>query len=126
VQVAVNKDAPANNVASLHWLDTGLTLDNADVVSISASGTVDIYPSTPGQYHVGPDGYREPGVGSHYPAGSLIGKIGDQGAVFQIGASRRVRVTGDGGRLFLAIAPSAWNVTSSGGYTARLKVGVVP
>lgn len=103
------------------WFDTGVDVEGDSVYQITASGQVDLWPATPGQYTTGPTGYRNAGTvqGSGHHAGTLLGRVGEGGRVFVIGERFEGPLNAEG-RLFLAVAPSPWNNASAGSYTARV------
>jgi hypothetical protein len=103
------------------WLDTGVDLEADAAILINATGQVDLWPATPGQYTTGPTGYRNAGTvqGTGHHAGTLLGRVGDAGKVFPIG-ERYEATPNQEGRLYLAIAPSPWNNASGGGYQVRI------
>ena len=53
------------------------------------------------------------------PSGMLLGRIGDKGKPFQLGAKYTGTVP-DAGRLYLRIACSPWNNASTGTYTVKI------
>ena len=59
------------------WLDTGIEVESEVALLIAATGQVDLWPATPGQYTTGPVGYRNAGTvqGSAYHGGTLLGRI---------------------------------------------------
>ncbi len=103
------------------WFDTGVDLEADAAILIAASGQIDLWPATPGQYTTGPTGYRNAGTvqGTTYHAGTLLGRIGENGKVFVVG-DRFEATPNQEGRLFLAIAPSPWNNASAGSYQVRI------
>lgn len=105
------------------WLDTGVDVETDTFLRITATGQVDLWPATPGQYTSGPTGYRNAAVvqGTGYHPGTLIGRIGDKGQAFLIGDRHEVTPKREG-RLFLMIVPSPWNNASGGGYTVRMSM----
>lgn len=112
-------DATRHGSAPDQWLDTGVVVDGAVRLVISAEGQVDLWPQGPGQYVTGPKGYTTAGKGGSFMAGSLLGRIGENGKVFCIG-DRFEGAPGDEGKLYLHIVPSPWNNASSGAYRVRL------
>jgi hypothetical protein len=101
------------------WLETGVTLDPSMRLVVVVNGQVDLWPQTPGQYVAGPKGYNAVGKGGPYMAGSLIGRVGENGKPFLIGERFETPV-GEEGKLFLHIVPSPWNSPSIGSYHVRI------
>lgn len=101
------------------WLDSGLVIDSGLRLVILGEGQVDLWPQGPGQYMTGPKGYTTPGKGSAFMAGSLLGRIGENGKTFYVG-ERFEGIANEEGKLFFHIVPSPWNNTSSGSF--RVKV----
>lgn len=102
------------------WMETSILLIEGQMFEVSASGKVDQWPQTPGQYMVGPEGLAINGnrfgmVANSGLPGQLIGRIGPNGPVFSIGASLKSKAT-ESGKLYLQIGPSPWNCPSSGAY----------
>ena len=67
------------------WLDTGIVVDPGMRLVISGDGQVDLWPQGPGQYVATPKGYNTAGKGGTFMAGSLVGRVGENGRVFPIG-----------------------------------------
>lgn len=103
------------------WLDTGVLVDASLRLSITSEGQVDLWPMGPGQYMTSPKGFTTTGKGGQHMAGSLVGKIGENGKVFYIG-ERFDGSPGEEGKLFLHIVPSPWNNASAGAYRVRVNV----
>lgn len=103
------------------WFDTGVDVEADSALLITATGQVDLWPATPGQYATGPAGYRNAGTvqGSGHHAGTLVGRVGEGGRVFVIGERFEGNLNAEG-RLFVSVAPSPWNNASAGGYTVRI------
>ncbi len=128
-----------------NWLDTGIDVPMDRSLEITASGQIDQWPQTPGQYLCGPRGNNTaaPNVPANFRlhvhsratgadarpmttimSGALIGKIGEQGPVFIIGDSCKLPKTPAEGRLYLFIAPSHWNNDDcTGEYKVKIQVG---
>lgn len=105
------------------WFSTGTHLQTGLRLRISAHGMVDIFPQTPGQYTAEPQGHQTIGKGGQFPAGALIGKIGEHGSVFRIGAGiEKACAAGEEGTLFLQIVGSPWSCPSVGNYTVTVKI----
>lgn len=101
------------------WLDSGLVIDAGQRLIILGEGQVDLWPQGPGQYLTGPKGYTTPGKGSGFMAGSLLGRIGDNGKVFLVG-ERFEGVPAEEGKIFFHIVPSPWNNASTGTYRVKI------
>lgn len=114
-------DASKHGSPGSPWFDTGVDVEGDGGVLIAASGQVDLWPATPGQYTTGPTGYRNAGTvqGSSHHAGTLLGKVGENGKVFVVG-DRFDATLNQEGRLFLTIAPSPWNNAAGGSYAVRI------
>jgi hypothetical protein len=112
-------DAAKYGCETNQWLDTGVTLDSSMRLVLVVNGQVDLWPQTPGQYVAGAKGYNAVGKGGPFMAGSLIGRIGDNGKPFLIGEHYETPV-GEEGKLYLHIVPSPWNSPSVGGYHVRI------
>jgi hypothetical protein len=101
------------------WLDTEVDVTDGAALEIQASGIVDLWPQG-GNYKVGPDAMPRMGNSPDgNPAGMLLGRIGERGKVFQVGAKFSGPVA-DGGRLYLRIACSPWNNPSAGSYAVKI------
>jgi hypothetical protein len=118
---------PNNN----DWYDTGIEVSADRPLEVTATGQIDQWPQTPGQYMAGPGGTGSnmggfPGPGGRMtpmPAGAVIGKIGPSGAPFLIGAAYKADRPNGTGKLFLRIVPSPWGNDSAGSYKVKVKVG---
>jgi hypothetical protein len=141
--LALAKDAEvtidaANFASANQWLETGISVDTASALLITATGQVELAPQQPGTYICGPLGYGPrpaggPGGGLGgfggkkggagflrvYP-GMLMGRIGENGNVFPIG-DRFEGAAGDG-KLYLHINPSTYDTASSGAYRVRISI----
>jgi hypothetical protein len=115
----ITVDATRHGSSPDQWLDTGMTVDSNFRLVITADGQVDLWPQGPGQYITGPKGYTTAGKGGNFMAGSLLGKVGENGKVFLIG-DRFDGTPGEEGKLFLHIVPSPWNNASSGTFRVRI------
>lgn len=87
-----------------HWTHTGVRLRQGDIVRVETSGNVVVVPGQPG---VGPEGTTRAGVGNprlpDRPAGALLGKIGDGGEPFFIGAREHTFRADRDGVLWLGV-----------------------
>lgn len=101
------------------WLDTEVDVLEGNALEITAAGIVDLYPSG-GNYKVGPDATPRQGQSPDgTPSGMLLGRIGEKGKTFQIGAKHNQTVN-DSGRLYLRIECSPWNNASTGSYAVKI------
>jgi hypothetical protein len=112
-------DATRYGSANEQWMDTGIILDPSLKLLVTADGQVDLWPQGPGQYMCPPKGYTTAGKGVTYMAGTVLGKIGENGKIFVIG-DRYDSAPGEEGRLYLHIVPSPWGNPSSGTYQVHI------
>jgi hypothetical protein len=107
------------------WLDTHVDIAADRPLEVTATGLIDLQPQAPGQMMCGPAGSTNFGGGimvrapngamMRFTPGALVGRIGDNGTPFFIGANYKMpRPTA--GRLFLRIAPSPFGTESTGSY----------
>lgn len=103
------------------WCDTGLTLDSSLRLSVSASGSIDLWSQSPGQYMTTPKGFSCAGKLGSFMAGSLVARVGN-GQPFLLGEAYSGTPLGEG-RLWLHIVPHPWGGAPSAGiYRVRLRV----
>jgi hypothetical protein len=115
------------------WLDTGINVESAGTLSITASGDVDLRPSLPGTYVCGPKGYTRLVAGGFgkvkkggfdgaraYP-GTLLGRIGTNGDTFVIGDRFEAPLDREG-KLYLQIMSSPYDTNSTGSYQVKVSV----
>jgi hypothetical protein len=107
------------------WTDTGLVVQKGDDVSVTAAGTV--YPAVPNRSLLnGPSGLaNRPDLVSRsvLPTAnhaSLIGRVGDNGTPFNVGASTRFTASVPG-RLFLGINDIGLE-NNDGAFQARVTI----
>jgi hypothetical protein len=113
------------------WMDSGFDVEQDNGLLVEASGQVDLLPQNPGQMLCGPTGfpnnemsYRNPnGTTLRVSNGALLGKIGNNGAMFVIGGRYKVARPSDSGRLFLQVAPSSNGNDPSGSYKVKITQG---
>jgi hypothetical protein len=122
-------DAGKYGSAPDQWFDTGFVVDSHAGLVITATGTVDLWPQTPGQYTATPKGYAQPGPtkAGKFMSAALLGRIGEAGTPFLIGEHYE-GTPGQEGHLFLHIVPSPWNNASTGSYAVKISttgVGLV-
>jgi hypothetical protein len=99
------------------WMDSGFEATGSKLV-ITASGTVDLWPQGPG-YTTQASGYQQGGRMGQHLAGQLLGRIGEDGAVFVIGDRYEGTPTRDG-KLYLHIVHSPWGNASAGSYHVKI------
>jgi hypothetical protein len=116
------------------WLETSVEVTADQRLEVTATGQIDMWPQTPGQYMSGPaglPGYAAglralgPGgvqlAGGAAAPGQLLGRVGPSGAAFVIGEKFAGKAPASG-RLYLRIGQSPWGNDSTGSY--RVKVSV--
>jgi hypothetical protein len=115
-----------------NWFDTGIDVGDDTGLEVSATGKIDQWVQSPGQYMSGPNGNgafvlgpgQVPGQpAQQYKAGALYGRIGEKGAPFLLGENYKQARAPGSGRLFLVIGPSNWNNDSVGEYKVTVKTG---
>jgi hypothetical protein len=120
------------------WSDTKITIAKGAKFMIAATGQIDQWPMEPGRYMSGPGGTTAsvnnlpPGLVNNpngamvyrqFRSGMLIGKIGESGIPFAVGANYSSARSTTAGKLYLAIAPSSWgNNDCSGSYKVTVKI----
>ncbi len=143
----------AGKYAAVGWktfLDTGLDVEKAQAMEISATGKIDLHAASPKQFVFGPAGGgtqvagpgqrlqeeqiirggRGPGLqpvdfggyGPLYTSGALYGRIGANGPLFKVGDKLTVPKASDAGRLYLVIAPSTYGA-SKGEFEVKVRLG---
>lgn len=129
------------------WMDTGIDVNAELSLEIISTGTIDIWPQDAGKYMAGPQGngsqapnapqiLLQPQVNPNVPggfnpgfrgfvsSGSVVGRIGETGTPFLVGANFKRSKASASGRLYLLIAPSNWNNDDcSGSYKVKVKAG---
>jgi hypothetical protein len=104
------------------WADSGVTVEAGVGLAVSASGRVDLMPAQAGQHLSGPAGYPAQGSDGRHQAGTLLGRLGEDGPVFAVGQQYEGR-SGKGGKLYLYIVPLAGGNGSTGAYQVKVKAG---
>lgn len=116
------------------WTDTGIGIGAGDSVSIGATGMIQV--TTDG--HVPPQppsgtkpscdivspGVSVPFVAPSLPCWSLIGRIGEGGAIFEVGSSASFRAT-TSGKLHLGVNDNFFG-DNSGNWTAKVTLEKTP
>lgn len=123
-EAEVTVDASKYGSASDQWLDSGTVVDSNLRLIVRSDGQVDLWPQGPGQYMTSPKGYTTAGKGGTFMAGTLIGRIGNDGKAFVIGENFD-GIPAREGRLYLHIVPSPWNNASTGTYRVRIRTDYV-
>lgn len=109
--------------AANEWVPTGIMFSGGEVVTFKATGVVDLWPTTPGQYTATPERpYNTAGRGGQFLAGALVGRIGANGPTFLIGAATTITMR-EVGELHLGIVGNPWNAKSAGQYSVTVKTG---
>jgi hypothetical protein len=103
------------------WADSGVTVEAGVGLAVAASGRVDLTPAQAGQHVSGPAGYPAQGS-SGYQAGTLLGRVGEDGPVFVVGQHYEGH-SGKGGKLYLQIVPLAGGNGSTGAYQVKVSSG---
>lgn len=104
--------------ASRLWSDTGIDLERGEMFSVLASGTIDFGPATTGPEGFGPDDHDEYNVVPCRDHAGLVGRVGQDGEPFFVGAEA-VSVATSAGRLYLGVNDSDTG-NNSGAYAIRL------
>ncbi len=104
------------------WSDTGVELERGEMFSVLASGTIDFGSSDTGPEGYGPNDYDQYNVVPCTDHAALVGRIGQDGEPFFLGAEA-VSVATEAGRLYLG--PNDSNTgDNSGAYAVRLTTDV--
>lgn len=120
------------------WLDTGVMLGHTSVLSVYASGEVELRPTGPGTYVCGPKGYdrnaallaangfapakaKKAAAASRMYPGTLMGRIGENGDTFVIG-DRFEGMLEREGKLYVQIMSSPYDNGCTGSYQVRIGV----
>jgi hypothetical protein len=117
-ETRVSIDAARHGSAPNQWLETSIRLERGAPLKVVASGQVDLWPPQPGQYMTTPKGYGNAQPPA-FSAGSLVGKVGQNGTPFLIG-DRYDGKAAASGKLYLHIIPSHWGNPSSGTYEVKV------
>jgi len=117
-------DAAKYASQQIAWMETDFYVDGISKLTIEASGQVDLWPQGPGQYMSKAEGYQQGGKRGQFWAGTLVGKIGENGEPFAIG-SRYVGNPNREGKLYVHIVPSPWQNESMGSYQVRVSANFV-
>ncbi len=105
------------------WVKTNFIVRKTMRLLVKAEGQVDLWPQGPGQYMTTPKGYTTAGKGSAFMAGTVLGKVGDDGKPFLIGERYDGKLSEEG-PLYLQIVPAPWNNTSAGTYRVRINAEI--
>jgi hypothetical protein len=104
------------------WADSGVTVEAGVGLVVAASGRVDLVPAQAGQHVSGPAGYQAQGTDGGYRAGTLLGRLGEDGPVFVVGQQFQ-GPSSRGGKLYLRIVPLAGGNGSTGAYQVKVSSG---
>jgi len=103
------------------WVDTGITLNRDDKVTIEASGDIDMYSQQPGTFKGTPGGSAWPGMISNHKAGTLLFRVGTNEV--QNGSGNRTHNNAFAGKLYLYVNPPPWPESQPvGAYTVKIRV----
>lgn len=122
-EVNLKVDAVAYGTNNTSWMDTGYMVQPDAKLVINASGEVDLYGNQqPGQYISGPEGNRNVGRQGVYMPGTLVGKIGEEGAIFIVGRKYEGSSNTEG-KLYLRIVALQGSGGSTGNYSVKINAG---
>ncbi len=117
---AILVDAARYGSNSNQWLNTGVAVDSQLQLVITSAGHVDLYPIEPGQYTSKASGMGAMGRDNQFPAGALVGRVGESGTPFLIGENYH-GMPGEKGKLYLHIVPSPWQNGAAGMYRVDIR-----
>lgn len=122
-EMKVTVDGALYGSGNNQWLDTRFMVNPDVKLVLTAGGEVDLYGNQqPGQFISAPDGNRNVGrAGTHLP-GMLLGKIGEEGAVFVVGKRYEGTPTVEG-KLYLRIVPIQGSGGATGNYQVKITSG---
>ncbi|MBM4067641.1 MAG: hypothetical protein FJ271_01665 [Planctomycetes bacterium] len=123
-ELELTVDASKYGSATDQWLDSGTVVDPNLRLIVRSDGQIDLWPQGPGQYMTGPKGYTTAGKGGTFMAGTLLGRVGNDGKAFVIGEQFE-GIPPREGRLYLHIVPSPWNNASAGTYRVKIRTDYV-
>jgi hypothetical protein len=104
------------------WNDSGVDLERGEMFSVLASGTIDFGSANTDPEGYGPDTYDQYNVVPCADHAALIGRVGQDGLPFFLGAEA-VSVATRSGRLYLGVNDK--NIgDNSGSYAVRLKTDI--
>jgi hypothetical protein len=110
------------------WFDTGFDVTTDQALQIEASGMIELYPQQPGQMMCGPTGWPNNNMTVVNPNGSrisvsngaLVGRIGNNGNTFLVGARYQTNRPNEAGRLYLQVMPSPNGNDPQGSYKVKI------
>lgn len=119
-------DASKHGMKPVQWFDTHLQVSSSSQWTLVATGTVDVWSQTAGQYLSSPKGLMQNAtVNEGFVTGGLIGKVGENGKEFLVGdryISGSSSAQDVNGKLYLRINPSPWaGGIMSGSYEVRVE-----
>jgi hypothetical protein len=117
--VEVTLDSARLSAVEDPWIDSGFAVERDSRLLIQCDGKLDLWPQGPGQYLATPKGSNVAGKGNGHMAGTLLGRIGENGKVFVVGERHEAASAADG-KLYLHVVPSPWNSPASGTYRVRI------
>lgn len=112
----------------LTWMETNVNVEGGNGLQITASGDIDLLPGNGPQFMCGPQGNVNiggRGPGNRLP-GMLIGRIGENGSVFNIG-ERYSGLPSQEGKLYLQIVGGNFgggNQPAQGTYKVKITAGL--
>lgn len=120
------EDAPTDFTVDVpvdhSWSDTGVDLERGEMFSVLASGTIDFGSASTDPEGYGPDTYDQYNVVPCADHAGLVGRIGQDGEPFFLGAEA-VSVATRAGRLYLGVNDK--NIgDNSGSYAVRLTTDI--
>jgi hypothetical protein len=129
--IAAQRPASISIPGKQPWTDTGVDLKAGEAISINASGRIRFSAEIPS---VGPDGDqtscalnknpRVPYVALTLRCHSLIGKVGAEGMMFQVGSSSSFHAT-ETGRLYLGVNDNFFG-DNRGTWTVQISANTKP
>ena len=104
------------------WSDTGVDLESGEMFSVLASGSVNFGPASTGPEGFAPPEYDQYNVVPCSEHAGLMGKVGQNGEPFFLGAEA-VSVATAAGTLYLGVNDSDFG-NNSGSFAVRLSTGI--
>jgi hypothetical protein len=115
------------------WTATGVNLRQGEIITVTASGGISFSAGSPPQdpsgilpdcltVASGPYGWRARAfLANNLPCFSLLGRVGEEGTIFEIG-TRRTLKSPSSGQLYLGVNDNTFP-DNSGSWTANISVG---
>jgi hypothetical protein len=108
------------------WMETSVNIEAGMTLHVLASGEIDLWPGQGNEFISGPQGnFNVGGRGPRQP-GTLLGKIGESGTVFNIGERHSSMPTQEG-KLYLQVVPGNWGgpgQIAQGSYKVKISAGL--